>query len=375
MSGGAAKRKAAETVAGPARARRGGSANGPSDNPAERRTRAPVAAPANPASASAKAPETTKAGLHPRNRHRARYDFARLAAGSPELARFVAPNAYGDAAIDFADPRAVKALNRAILLCDYGVAGWDIPPGYLCPPIPGRADYLHHLADLLAEAGGAPSTGEAVRVLDVGTGANCIYPLLGRREYGWSFVGSDIDTRALAEAQRILDANPALAAGIELRRQADPAALFSGVLRAGEYFDLTMCNPPFHASLAEAQAGTRRKWRNLGKAAGNERGGAAARLNFGGQGAELFCPGGEAAFVQRMIEESRRHADRCLWFTALLSKAASLPPVRAALGRAGVHASRTIAMAQGQKQSRIVAWTFRDPAARAAWRAQRTAAA
>lgn len=359
-AGGKAAKRAAKPASKPARKLADGAADGAANKSVTK---------------SARAPAATKAGLHPRNRHRTRYDFVRLVAGSPELARFVAPNAYGDASIDFADPQAVKALNRAILLCDYGVAGWDIPPGYLCPPIPGRADYLHHLADLLAEAGGAPPSGEAVRVLDVGTGANCIYPLLGRREYGWSFVGSDIDARALASAQRILDANPALAAGIELRRQADPEALFGGVLRAGEYFDLTMCNPPFHASLAEAQAGTRRKWRNLGKAGGNERGGAAARLNFGGQGAELCCPGGEAAFVQRMIDESRRYADRCLWFTTLLSKAASLPEVRAALGRAGVHASRAIAMAQGQKQSRIVAWTFFDTAGRTAWGVRRRAAA
>jgi len=367
--GGAAAKTMPRPPRKPAKILAAGTAHKPPNNLAAKSA-------SNPASNTVGNSAVTKAGLHPRNRHRTRYDFARLVAGSSELARFVAPNAYGDATIDFADPRAVKALNRAILLCDYGVAGWDIPSGYLCPPIPGRADYLHYLADLLAEAGGGVlPPGEAVRVLDVGTGANCIYPLLGRREYGWTFVGSDIDARALASAQRILDANPALGAGIELRRQSDPEALFGGVLRAGEYFDLTMCNPPFHASLAEAQAGSRRKWRNLGKAAGNERGGAAARLNFGGQGAELCCPGGEAAFVQRMIEESRRYADRCLWFTTLLSKAASLPQVRAALGRSSVQASRTIAMAQGQKQSRIVAWTFLDPAARAAWRARRTAAA
>lgn len=313
-----------------------------------------------------------KPGLHPRNRHRGRYDFARLIAASPALAAFVAPNAHGDASIDFADPRAVKALNRAILLCDYGIADWDIPAGYLCPPIPGRADYLHHLADLLAEAnGGRIPRGDALCVLDVGTGANCIYPLLGRHEYGWSFIGSDIDAPALDSARRILAANPALGGGIELRRQADPAAIFSGVLRAGETLDLTMCNPPFHASLAAAREGSRRKWRNLGKAAGD--GATAPRLNFGGQAAELCCPGGEAAFVQRMIEDSGRFAERCFWFSTLVSKAASLPQVRAALGRAGARASRTIDMAQGQKQSRIVAWSFLDRAQRERWRARRWA--
>ena len=41
-------------------------------------------------------------------------------------------------------------LNRAILMHHYGVKSWDIPAGYLCPPIPGRADYIHSVADLLA---------------------------------------------------------------------------------------------------------------------------------------------------------------------------------------------------------------------------------
>lgn len=296
------------------------------------------------------------ARLHPRNRHQGRYDFPALIAASPALARYVARNAYGDDSIDFADPAAVKALNRALLRLHYGVKDWDIPDGYLCPPIPGRADYLHYLADLLA-ADGATGPGAAVRVLDVGVGANCVYPLIGVAEYGWHFVGSDIDAGALASARRILDANPDRAAAIELRRQPDPTAIFDGIIRPGERFDLTLCNPPFHASRAEAGAGTRRKWNNLGREGGNA-------LNFGGRGSELWCPGGEQAFITRMIEQSAGYAGHCRWFSTLVSKAATLPAVRRALGRAGAGRSEIIAMAQGQKQSRLVAWTFLDDAAR-----------
>ena len=89
-----------------------------------------------------------KEQLHPRNRFRAGYDFGRLIASSPRLAAFVAPNAYGNVSIDYADPAAVKALNQALLKDAYGL-DWDLPPDYLCPPIPGRSEYLHHLADLL----------------------------------------------------------------------------------------------------------------------------------------------------------------------------------------------------------------------------------
>src|SRR5512139_2341533 len=315
--------------------------------------------------AKGKAAPAEKTSLHPRNPHRGRYDFAQLIAASPELAPFAAPNAYGDESINFADPAAVKALNRALLNLVYGIKAWDIPPQYLCPPIPGRADYLHFLADLLAECNaGVVPRGDSVRVLDIGVGANCIYPLIGQREYGWQFVGSDVDPAAIANAQRIVDAN-GLGAAIRLRLQASAAAIFKGVVQADEVFDLTMCNPPFHASLAEAAAGTQRKWRNLGRAAGQA---TAPVLNFGGKGAELYCEGGEEAFVRRMIAESAGLRDRCLWFTTLVSKSASLPGVYRALKQAGALQHKTVEMAQGQKKSRLVAWTFLDETQQQAWR-------
>lgn len=292
-----------------------------------------------------RATEEDKQGLHPRNRHRGRYDFAELARACPELARFVRPNPYGDASIDFADPDAVRALNRALLKHYYGIEHWHLPPGYLCPPIPGRADYLHHAADLLGGARGA-----LVRVLDIGVGANCIYPLIGHREYGWSFLGSDIDPAALAAAGRILQDNPSLGGAIELRLQPDPGRIFQGLLREGESFALSVCNPPFHASPEEARAGARRKLAKLGLGGG--------RLNFGGRGGELWCAGGEAGFVRRMIQESALIPTRCRWFTSLVSKSSNLPGLRQALRQAGARASRTLDMAQGQKHSRILAWTF-----------------
>jgi 23S rRNA (adenine1618-N6)-methyltransferase len=307
-----------------------------------------------------------KAGLHPRNKHRGRYDFAQLVAASPELAAFVAPNAYGDPSIDFADAQAVRSLNRALLKASYGVTGWDLPERYLCPPIPGRADLLHYLADLLAQSNGnVVPRGAAIRVLDVGVGANCVYPLIGHSEYGWSFVGSDIDRPALANAQAILDVNGGHRQAVELRYQAERQSIFSGVLRDDELFDLVICNPPFHASLAEAQSGSARKWKNLGRGAAREQ---APPLNFGGRRDELCCAGGEPGFIGRMIEQSAPYAKHCLWFTTLVAKATTLPAVYRALNSAGVRDSLTIAMAQGQKQSRIVAWTYLDERQRQAWR-------
>ena len=307
-----------------------------------------------------------KPGLHARNAHKGRYDLEQLIACEPALATFVAPNAYGDLSVDFANPDAVRTLNRALLQLHYGIADWQLPAPYLCPPIPGRADYLHHLADLLALSnGGNIPFGAAIRVLDVGVGANLVYPLIGHSVYDWTFVGSDIDGAALKIAQRTLDANPAYREAIELRWQSASNAIFKGIIGADELFDLTMSNPPFHASLAEARAGSERKWKNLGKAAAGDE---TPLLNFGGHQAELCCDGGEEGFIRRMIEESAQIRMQCLWFTTLVSKASSLPAVYKQLKQAGVHNSRTIDMAQGQKKSRIVAWTWFDERQQQAWR-------
>ena len=318
--------------------------------------------------AKGKAAPAEKTTMHPRNPHRGRYDFKQLVATNPELAAFVSLNEYGDESINFADPAAVKALNRALLSQVYGIKAWDIPAQYLCPPIPGRADHLHFLADLLADSnGGVIPQGNSIRVLDIGVGANCIYPLIGQREYGWQFVGTDIDAAAIANAQRIVDAN-GLSDAITLRLQASAAAIFQGVVKPDELFDLSMCNPPFHASLAEARSGTQRKWKNLGIEANKKK---IPLLNFGGQSMELCCEGGEEAFVCRMIEESARFRGSCMWFTTLISKSGSLPGVYRAIKYAGAVDNRTIEMAQGQKKSRIVAWTFFDKVQQQAWRLAR----
>jgi 23S rRNA (adenine1618-N6)-methyltransferase len=315
------------------------------------------------------APPAEKDQLHPRNPHRAPYDFPQLSQRSPELAAFVQPNQYGNLSIDFAKPLAVNALNRAFLRQFYGIEHWDIPKGYLCPPIPGRADYVHYLADLLAESnGGTLPPGEDITVLDVGVGANCIYPIIGRREYGWHFVGSDVDGVAVRAAQQIEAANPSLAGAIECRLQPARTRIFDGLIQAGELFDLTMCNPPFHASAAAAAAGSQRKTSNLGTARGPR-----PALNFGGQNNELWCEGGEAAFIRRMVQESGRRPRSCYWYTSLVSKKETLPGVYRALKTAGATAVRTIDMAQGQKKSRLVAWTFLTPAQQAAWQAERWA--
>jgi 23S rRNA (adenine1618-N6)-methyltransferase len=299
-------------------------------------------------------PAPHKVGLHPRNPHKVRYDFQALARTFPALARYIRPSPIGSATIDFADPAAVLALNRALLAHHYGIAQWEIPAGYLCPPIPGRADYIHHLADLLGE--GRPSgtpRGRTVRVLDIGVGANCIYPIIGVSEYGWRFVGTDVDPAALASADSIVGANPILKGQVEVRWQRSRRAIFDGVIAPDETFAASICNPPFHASPHEAAAGTERKLRQL-RLAGPGR----PVRNFGGRGHELWCEGGEVGFGERLIAESAKRPRLCGWFTSLISKRESLPALHRALARVQPREVRTIKLAHGQKKTRLLAWRF-----------------
>lgn len=306
---------------------------------------------------------TEKIRLHPRNKHRKRYDFKELIGCCPDLAPYVVLNNYNDESIDFFNPEAVKMLNKALLNCFYNIKNWDIPQGYLCPPIPGRADYIHNIADLLANCNkGKIPTESKIKCLDIGVGANCVYPIIGNREYGWSFVGSDIDPVSIDSATKIIESNPILLGKVETRLQPKPEDIFIGVIQKDEYFDLTLCNPPFHASAEEAQSGTLRKLSNLKREKIST-----PSLNFGGKNNELWCQGGEEKFVCDMILQSMQFSDSCFWFTTLISKESNLKSAYKTLEKAKVIEKKTISMGQGSKTSRIIAWTFLSPNQQKTW--------
>ncbi len=290
--------------------------------------------------------------MHPRNPHSDRYDFERLSSVSPELTAYICLNPKGEQTIDFCDPKAVLCLNGALLNDHYGVCHWELPEKSLCPAIPGRADYVHHLADLLDVTPDAPSN---IRILDVGNGSNCVYPIIGSQAYGWKFVASDVDPVALRSARTIVDLNPCLKNRVRVVRQKNTKSIFRGVVKVADRFAACLCNPPFHESAEAAQLGSQRKVRNL---SGHRSKTAQPTLNFGGQSNELWCPGGEKSFIHQMITESAEFADQIGWFTSLVSKSAHLKFFQSLLTQANAAEVRVIPMNQGQKQSRILAWRF-----------------
>lgn len=307
---------------------------------------------------------TEKTNLHPRNLDRFGYDFDQLITISPELEKFVSINEHAIKTIDFSNPDAVKALNKALLNTHFGIQNWDIPANYLCPPIPGRADYIHYLADLLASSNnGIIPEGETVQGLDIGIGANCIYPIIGNAAYGWSFVGTDIDEKAIQNCKKIIQNNPNLIDAISLQLQTESRFIFKNIFTPEDKFTFTICNPPFHNSKEEATKASIRKINNLENTRTKN-----PVLNFGGQNAELWCEGGEIGFVTQMIYESAKYPMQCLWFTTLVSKKENLSSLYKTLNKVSAVDIKTIDMAQGQKTSRIVAWTFLSHEQQKAWK-------
>lgn len=268
-----------------------------------------------------------KTRLHPRNKSREPYDPNARSIAVPELKQHLIVTDHGAASIDIAYPIAVKRLNKALLNHYYGIKTWDFPDANLCPPVPARADYIHHIADLLAGSNsGKVPTGNKVTSLDIGTGATCIYPVTGAVGYGWNFIGSDVDPGSIASAENIINANPAIIGRVECRLQKDPKAIFQGILSKEEKIDVSLCEPPFHASLEEAQRGSRRKVQNLlGKRS------KAPVLNLSGNSSELTHEGGEYRFIQKMIWESRAFPKNYLWFSTLVSKGSNLKGILSAL--------------------------------------------
>lgn len=295
---------------------------------------------------------TEKSSLHTRNLHRNPYDFDQLISCVPELNPYVFVNAYKTRTINFSIPQAVKLLNKALLQHFYNIKGWDIPDTNLCPPIPGRADYIHYIADLLAEDHGKIPEGTSVKGLDIGVGANLVYPLIAHQSYGWKMLGTDINEDSLKNARYILDQNPDLISSIELKYQPDSNYIFKNIMSTEDQFTFSMCNPPFHDSKESMIKGNMRKNRNLNKSKNQK-----SLLNFGGQQSELWCEGGELRFITSMINESVDYSSQVFWFTCLVSKKDNLSKLTSLLKKVKAE-FKIVDMAQGQKVSRMLAWTF-----------------
>ncbi len=285
--------------------------------------------------------------MHKRNLHANGYDLNALIASYPQLEAFVFTNTYQKQTLNFSDPKAVKALNTALLKHHYGITYWEFPEAHLCPPIPGRVDYIHLLKDLLDDSNVRPDS----TILDIGTGATCIYPILGNVVYDWKFMASEMDSKALHNAQQIIDKN-GLSKMIELRFQNDSRHILKGVVTISDKITATMCNPPFYKSQKDAEANTLKKLKGLGQSEKE------LIRNFSGTSNELWYQGGEKAFLHNYLFESSQFKSQCLWFTSLVSKKELLKDMKRSLKKLGAKQIKVLELNTANKISRVVAWTF-----------------
>lgn len=290
--------------------------------------------------------------LHTRNKHRGEYNLQTLQKCNPLLHEFVYTNDWDKETIDFSKPQAVLELNKAILFSEYKLKHWEIGKNSLCPAIPGRVDYIHHLADLIEED---PSHTKQPpnKILDIGTGSSLIYPILGVQEYNWEFVGTEIDKNSIHHAEININKNSWLKKKIQLRFQEDKENILEGIIFNTDWFDAIICNPPFFKSREDNWESSTKKFQNLRKNKNTP-----TIQNFSGHANELWYPGGEKAFVTKLIYESRKYKKQLNWITTLISDKNNLKPLIAVLEYHKAKKVELIPMKHGQKITRILAWQW-----------------
>ncbi len=288
----------------------------------------------------------SKSKLHKNNKHRGIYNFKELIKINPTLGEYVRRNQFGNLSIDFANSQAVYQLNKALLKDVYNINYWELPLDYLCPAIPGRAEYIHQIAEFLK------AKEKNIKCLDIGTGASLIYPLIGIKEYNWTFVGTDIDKEAIGSAQQIIE-NNSLNDKVELRLQENNTNFFKGIITQGEQFDISICNPPFFTSQKDYEQANMRKNNNLSKTINTK-----TKSNFRGKSVELWCTGGEKRFIKSMIKESKDFKNSIHWFSTLVSNNEHLKPIIKSLEKYKAKEINILPIELGNKKSRILVWTY-----------------
>jgi len=281
--------------------------------------------------------------MHDKNPFNKEYDLDTLTEHYPTLKEFVFVNEYGNKTIKFQNKKAVNALNSALLKVHYGIL-WEIPDNNLCPPVPGRLDYLLHVSDLIKKTD--------VNLLDIGTGANLIYPILATCHFKWQCTGSEVNKEALQNAQNIIDKNKILQK-TTLRYQKFKSNILNDIIQPGDFFDVVVCNPPFSKDLKDSNRKTHRKNNNLDLEE-------YANKNFGGTPTELWYKGGEVAFIKKMALESVDFKAQVNWFTSLISKKENIKDIKRAIKKTQPSEVKVIDMEHGNKISRFIAWTFTE---------------
>jgi 23S rRNA A1618 N6-methylase RlmF len=288
------------------------------------------------------------ARMHPRNPYSSPINIALLARQFPDLCdHVISRSSNGHVVYDWHAPGATYAVTRALLKRDFDLE-WQQPLQHLCPPVPGRMNYLLWVQDLALQDGAAAAAD--VCVADIGTGASAIFPLMGARRFGWSFVALDSNEDALSHARANVERN-GLQQLIAVQHVAGDSSIIDAI-NAHPNITHTMCNPPFFSASSSSA------WRQRAPAA--RAGGRGAMSACAAVEPELFTQGGEVAFMRKIIEESAASpcSRRVKWFTCMVGIKADLAALKSACYSAGATQLRCTTFYQGQTLRWGLAWTF-----------------
>ncbi|KAK4227416.1 hypothetical protein QBC38DRAFT_509680 [Podospora fimiseda] len=270
-------------------------------------------------------------------------NFKQLAKQDADFAAVVQENGQ----LDFTDPAAVMQLTKTLLKADFGLQ-LQLPDDRLCPPIPNRHNYILWLKDLLDSTSYSPPGSQPVCGLDIGTGASCIYPLLGTiQRPSWHFIATDIDDKSLEHAKQNVEMNN-LSDRIRLiLRSPEDTLIPSGSESHVSPLAFVMMNPPFYTSVDEMLSSAAKKSRPPHSACT-------------GAPVEMVCEGGEVAHVGRLLKESLvLRGKGAQWYTSMLGKVTSLEALVPQLRENGIDNYAVTEFIQGNKTKRwAIAWSF-----------------
>ncbi|XP_052612026.1 LOW QUALITY PROTEIN: RNA N6-adenosine-methyltransferase METTL16 [Peromyscus californicus insignis] len=285
--------------------------------------------------------------MHARNRYKDKPpDFAYLASKYPDFKQHIQINLNGRVSLNFKDPEAVRALTCTLLREDFGLS-IDIPLERLIPTVPLRLNYIHWVEDLIGHQDSDKST--LRRGIDIGTGASCIYPLLGATLNGWYFLATEVDDMCFNYAKKNVEQNN-LSDLIKVVKVPQKTLLMDALKEESEIiYDFCMCNPPFFANQLEAQGVNSR----------NSRRPPPSSVNTGGI-TEIMAEGGELEFVKRIIHDSLQLKKRLRWYSCMLGKKCSLAPLKEELRIQGVPKVTFTEFCQGRTMRWALAWSFYD---------------
>ena len=216
----------------------------------------------------------------------------------PELKKYIIKhndNELEEFTFDWNNSDLSLLMTKSILNYYFNIKYYHIPKGFLIPPIPSRLNYLNLIFTLLKDI-----SEENVIGIDIGTGANIIYPLLGNSLYNWKFICSEINNESYNNAKIILEKNN-LEQKINLIKQDNKNNIFLGILNREKKYIFSMCNPPYYDYEQEIKIEDKKR--------DNE-------FNFD----EVYYEKGELGFFQRYFEESICYKKNIFLNTILIGK-------------------------------------------------------